>query len=81
MRIKVTTHAPHLSPNAPRPPGIGTRIKEAIARTVDGAPIPGKLKRAIKGCAGCGRRADALDRADAAVRRAIGLDGKPKSGQ
>jgi hypothetical protein len=57
-------------------PGLGTKLKHAIHAGLDATPMPAKMRQAIKGCAGCGKRAKAIDRAEQKVRAF--LAGKPE---
>lgn len=43
--------------------GLGTAIQKTIHATIDSAPISVSLKKKIKNCPSCGRRARWLDRA------------------
>jgi hypothetical protein len=78
MRIQVITHAPHLS--VPRT-GLGTKLQQVIHKAVEAAPLPDRAKAAIKGCGGCGRRAAAINSAEAAVRKMLGIDARTQKGQ
>lgn len=51
--------------------GLGTKIQRVIHVAVDASPLPAKTKAAIKGCGGCGRRAQAINTAETAVRRML----------
>lgn len=42
--------------------GLGTVLQKVIHAGVDMAPISEAMKKRIKGCRSCGRRARALDR-------------------
>ncbi len=78
MRIKVTTHAPHMGPRADTSPmGPGTRLQKFIHRVVDASPLPETAKKAIKGCGGCARRAERLNSAGQAMRMMLAAHKQP----
>ena len=52
-------------------PGLGTKMQTVIHRALDATPMPKRLRYAIKNCAGCGKRAAAIDRAEAKARKAV----------
>jgi hypothetical protein len=53
--------------------GLGTKLQTGIHAVVDASSLPDGVKKAIKGCAGCGRRAKAIDRAEAKAKKFFGL--------
>ncbi len=67
-------------------PQLGDATKYIIHRAIDAAPLPARARRALKSCGGCQKRAEALNRADAAVTKAIAsaanfIQGKPPTQQ
>lgn len=53
--------------------GLGTKIQSAIHAGVDALPLSAETKHAVKGCAGCGRRAAAINRAESKVKKFLGI--------
>lgn len=51
-----------LNPALMFPRQAGTKLRQALHGVMDALPLPAQAKRAIKGCPGCGRRAEKLDR-------------------
>jgi dihydroorotase len=56
-----------------RKQGLGTKIQSAIHAGVDALPLSDETKAAVKGCAGCGRRATAINKAAAKVKAFFGF--------
>lgn len=57
----------------------GTALKKAIAKVVDAAPLPAKVKQAIKSCGGCAGRAAAMDKAYLRLKSRNAQKNKPSA--
>lgn len=53
--------------------GLGTKLQSVIHAVVDTLPLSDETKKAIKGCAGCGWRATAINKAEAKVKQFFGI--------